>query len=309
MEDVRVVLRNDYKYFLSIAPISFKFIRERYTPYTQCSGVIIGDIDISQVNTIELYYQGKLLHLGMADSISKIHKNGKYIINFLSRGFTMLLGQNEPKPGIINDISLGSLISMNTHIPNVSWEATPANVNYIYVKEKSTIWDAICAYAYKAYGNYPYISGNNSVMASIPKNSTVFNYNNYKIITVGENVSSSGILSKVHMSDIEGNYSYTKDNDDAKKYNIVRNKYYPFDRQWLSSPTDGLLTRLKYSNRAINSAFIKYEGHYFENLMDKAKFTLEGNVFFNNEYISKVEFYGNKYGVFTQLTVYRDSYS
>ena len=309
MEEVRLVFKHGNNFLLSKAPVSFKFTRERYTPYTQCTGVIIGDVEVSEINSIELYYQNKLLHKGMADSITKVYKNGRFIVKFLSRGFTMLLGQNEPKPGIISNSSLASIISMNTQIPNVSWEATTEIINYIYVKEKSTIWDAICAYAYKAYKNYPYISQDNVVNASIPTNATIFNYNSYKIATIGEGVSTSGILSTVFMSDADGEYTHTKDNNFAKSHNIVRKKYYPLDKQWLASPQDGLESKLKYSNRGVNLAFIKYEGHRFENLMDKAKFDYKNKAFLNNEYISRVEVLGNKYGVFTTISVYRDSYA
>lgn len=309
MDEVRLVFKHNTNFLLSKAPVSFKFTRERYTPYTQLSGVIIGDIDVSKVNNIELYYQNKLLHKGMADNVSKIYRNGRYIITFLSRGFTMLLGQNEPKPGIISNSSLASIIAMNTFIPNVSWENTTSIESYIFVKEKSTIWDAICAYAYKAYKNYPYILNDNTVMASIPTGVTTFDYSSNKIMTCGECASTSSMLSKVFMSDMDGEYSYTQENADASQYNIVRKKYYPLDKQWYASPEDGLDFKLKYSNRAVNLAFVKYKGHRFENLLDKAKFIKGGNTLINNERISKVEVIGNKYGVFTNISVYRDSYA
>lgn len=308
MENVKVVLKNANGESQQAVPINFRFIRERYTPYTQCTGVFIGNIEISSICTIELYYNGTLLHRGMSDSIVKKYKDGRFIISFLSRGYTLLLGQNEPKPGIRNNLTLGGLISENAHIPNVQWEATTDLVNYIYVKEKSTIWDAICAYSYKAYKNYPYIKNTNTVYASVVQSPKTFNYNSERIITMGESVSTSGLLSKLYMCDTEGEYTYTQDNSIADDYNIVRRKYYPLDKQWLENPEDGLKAKLNYSNRGKNAVYLVYAGHKFENLMDKGNYNLDGINFMLSEHISGVEVTGNKNGVFTKITVYRDSY-
>ena len=261
------------------------------------------------VCTIELYYNDRLLHRGMADDLSKEFKDGRFFISFLSRGYTMLLGQNEPKPGVITDIALGSLIGINTHIPYVQWQATTQLAGYIYVEEKSTIWDAICAYAYKIYNNHPYIVDSNTVYASLPEVETKMNYNFEVIVSMGETVSTSGIISRVHMKDTNDEYTLTQDNSLSSQYNIVREKYYPFDMQWIHSPEDGLDSKLKFSNKAIKAVHLTYVGHKFENLMDKAVYNYNGNGFMLSEYISGVEFYGNKNGVFTKITVYRDSYA
>lgn len=309
MEDIKIVFKDINGNEQEYTPIGFKFVRERYTPYTQCTGTFIGDVDVSVVKSILLYYQGRILHRGMADSISKSYKNGRYITGFMSRGYSMLLGQNEPEPGIRSGVNLANLISENTSIPNVTCQAYTDSVNYIYVKEKSTIWDAICAYSYKAYKNYPYIINTNMVYADVPSDPQKFNYNTENIVTLGEGVSTSGMLSTVYMSDTEGAYTYSQSNSATNNYSIVRKKYYPLDRQWLASPEDGLKSKLFYSNRGIYSASLVYEGHKFENLMDTANYSQLKNAFMRAEYICGVEVFGNKNGVFTKITVYRDSYS
>lgn len=308
MENVKIKLINNNDTQTEVEAAGFRFVRERYTPYTQCEGVIIGNYDISLVFCIELYYNNQLLHKGMADSIQRKYQNGRYIITFLSRGYTLLLGQNEPKPGIISDITLGSLIGYNTSIPNVTWEATTKKVGYIFVKEKSTIWDAICAYAYKAYKNYPYIYGVNSVHTSVPESPKRFNYNLQKIVSMGEKLSLSGIISKVYMSNTDGEYEYSAQNNNAQADEIVREKYYPLDKQWYSSPQDGLKSKINYSNRGEYAAWVKYKGHLFENLLDKAVYTTDCNHMLA-EKICAVEVVGNKNGVFTTVSIYRDSYS
>lgn len=309
MENVRVSFVNTDGTAQDFTPFSFRFNRERYTPYTQCIGSVIGKAEISAISYIELYYDDTLLHRGMADSVEKKYINGRYVTTFLSRSFTMLLGQNEPKPGIITNITLGSLISQNTSIPNVQWQATTESVNYIYVKEKSTIWDAICAYAYKAYENYPYIVNTNSVYVTAPETNKLFNYSNERLVTVGEKLTTSGILSTVLMCDTDGEYSYVQDNASAEAYDIVRKKYYALDRQWLSSPEEGLDFKLAYSNRGIYSKYLKYPGHKFENLMNKANCNINSSPFMKAQYISAVEVRGDRNGVFTTITVYEDDYA
>lgn len=309
MENVKVVFKNVADTVYEATPLNFRFIRERYTPYTQCSGTVIADFELAAVCSVELYYNNTLLHRGMADDLSKTFKDGRCFISFLSRGYTMLLGQNEPEPGLIADSNLSSLMNSNTAIPNVQWQSDTENVGYIFVKEKSTIWDAVCAYAYKAYKNYPFITDTNTVSVSLPKVETRINYNNETIVSMGETVSTSGIISRVYMKDINDEYSYSRDNSISSQYNIVREKYYALDQQWLASPDDGLQSKLRYSDKARNAVYITYVGHKFENLMNRAIYNLDGVGFMQAEYISGVIFYGNKNGVFTKITVYRDSYA
>lgn len=309
MENVKVVFRDTNGDEQEYVPISFRFVRERYTPYTQCTGTFIGDVEVSLVSSIKLYYNDRILHYGMADSIKKNYKNGRYIVSFMSRGYSMLLGQNEPKPGIRSKVNLANLMSENTHIPNVTCQAYTQQVNYIYAKEKSTIWDAICAYSYKAYHSYPYIRNTNVVYASAPSEPQGFNYNTENVVSLGEGVSTSGMLSKLYMSDTEGEYTYTQESSVASDYSIVRTKYYPLDKQWLAAPEDGLKSKLNYSNKGVYSAWLVYPGHNFENLMDKADHSQLKYAFMRAEYICGVEVFGNKNGVFTKISIYRDSYS
>ncbi|MGN1132840.1 MAG: hypothetical protein ACI4RN_00120 [Oscillospiraceae bacterium] len=289
----------------SIKPINFRFVRERYTPFTQLSGNAVFNGDILEIKTIELYWEDNLLHCGMPDNVTKRFSDGRFILSFLSRGYTMLLGQNEPKPGIRNNISLGSLISENTQIPHVSWQGVSDVANYIYVKEKSTIWDAVCAYAYKVFENYPYIKNANSVYV---KDADVqhFSYGTEKILSMGESVNTSSILSKVYMKDVgddESTYSFSKSNTLTDGMDIVRVKYYPLDKQWLSDCEKGMSAKLGYSSRNIKSKFIVYKGFKGENLCDTASYCTADNSFLLSEKISKVELSGSRKGLITKITV------
>ncbi|MDE6149220.1 MAG: hypothetical protein K2F81_03875 [Ruminococcus sp.] len=292
----------------SYIPIDFKFTRERYTPYTTLEGHLLTARDITDINTVYLYINNKLVHCGMADFIQRKNAKGRNLITFTSRGFTLLLGQNEPVPGIISNVNLKGLVSDNVTIPYVQCQEDTKTVNYIYVKEKSTIWDAVCAYAYKAYKTYPFITGTNTVNAASGRGVENHSYFSETITYYGETLSTSGLLSQVYMADSEGKYSYTKKNGHSENRKIVKKKYYPLDRQWYSSPEDGLQSKLNYSNKGYISAELQYKGHKFENIMDRAVYQ-NGTFLINSERISAIEVTGNKRGIFTKVTVYRDSYA
>lgn len=288
--------------------IDFRFVRERYTPYTVLSGHFLSSVTIQNVKTVYFYLNNHLIHVGMPDYLQRKYTKGRSLISFMSRSYTMLLGQNEPVPGIISNTDLTDLISCNTSIPYITCQNQTQRLNYVYVKEKSTIWDAVCAYSYKAYQTYPYIYNTNTVRVTPPDNVTTHTYENDTITSYGEKLSTSGLYSHVYMADIDGQYIYGQINNDAVARDIVKKKYYRLDEQWYYNPDDGLLSKLKYSNKGYISRSFEYKGHKFENLQDRVSFT--GNSFsINNELIAGVEVKGNSHGIFTVITVYRDSYS
>lgn len=308
MENVKIKLNYMGGAIHTLIPLNFQFVRERYTPYTTLQATAVYDCDISKVNEIELYYNDKLLHRGMTDYIERKYENGRSVIKLMSRSFSMLLGQNEPIPGMIYNVTLSDLITSNTNIPYLQWQSGTKTVNYIYVKEKSTIWDAICAYSYKVYKCYPYIQDSNTVCVSVPDIGVTQDYSYHSIISITDRISTTGILSNVYMSNSEGEYCYSKTNLDASSRNIVRKKYYPLDRQWYANPDEGLTFKLNYSNRGVKAFDIKYKGHKFENLMDHAIYR-GNNYTIERDFISAVEVTGNKNGVFTKISIYKDSYS
>lgn len=291
----------------SYTPMDFKFTRERYTPYTTLEGHLLTAHDITDINTVYLYINNKPVHCGMADFIQRKNFKGRNIITFLSRGFTLLLGQNEPVPGIISNVDLKGIVTGNSDIPYVKCQESTKTVNYIYVKEKTSIWDAVCAYSYKAYKTYPYITGTNTVNAA-SNNIAHHSYFGETVTYFGERLSTSGLLSQVFMADSDGKYTYTKQNAFSEKRKIVKKKYYPLDRQWYSSPEDGLQSKLDYSNKGYISAEFEYKGHQFEDIMDRAVYK-NGDFAINSERIAAVQVTGNKRGIFTKIAVYRDSYA
>ncbi|MBO5448278.1 MAG: hypothetical protein J5994_03010 [Ruminococcus sp.] len=286
--------------------ISFVFEKDMYIPYTKASGrfyLRIGEsFSPADIRKIRLYIGGELRHCGLPDSVSLSERPEGKILSFTSRGFTVLLVQNEPYPKINSDVDLGSLITKNLIHPEIGYESSTPQVGYIYVKEKSTVWDAVTAYSIKAVGNYPYIRGTNTVSCTAAGGEK--DYSGVLWTEREETLSSSQILSEVNMADADGQYVYSAADDMAQQLGIVRRKYFPLDRQWLYSPESGLRARLSYCARMSKGISAAYEGSVGEDIMDTA--VNAGAM--SGKRINSLRIWGNYRGVFTKIRAYEDRY-
>lgn len=304
--ELRLVLKNGTQKDL-VCCIGFSFEKELYMPFTKASGRFYTDekMDFNawDIMTIELYINGILRHSGMPDDL-KIHPYaGGSCVDFSSRGYTLLLMQNEPYPKINTNVTLKSLVERNLTVPQIICEDPTPEERYIYVKEKSSVWDAVTAYSIKALGNYPYIRGCNNVCVKIGSRNDI-NLSACNIIDEGTTLDTTNILSDVHMIDTDLELQYDAHDRAAVDIGMVRSKYYPLDQQWLYSPDIGLNAKLNYSNRGIRSSFLTYCGALGEDIMDTAKYcSLDG------KRISYVRVWGNKNGIFTTLKAYDDRYA
>lgn len=303
---LKLILKNNTYRILENC-LSFSFEKELYMPFTKSSGRFFlpsaADFDVRNVMTVELYLDGILRHCGLPDNITIRPYAGGRIISFVSRGYTLLLMQNEPYPEINTNVTLKSLVERNMTVPQIVCEDPTPTERYIYVKEKSTVWDAVVAYSIKALGNYPYVRSTNTVCVNIGSRG-VINYSSSTLIDEGRALDTSNILSDVHMIDEDLGVQYDAHDQDAEDIGIVRSKYYPLDKQWLYSPQTGLQAKLDYSNRAIKQSFFTYTGCLSEDIMD----TIQGTAL-NGLRISCIHTWGNKNGIFTTVSSYHDRYA
>lgn len=287
--------------------VSFTFDKELYMPYTKAAGKFYladgEDISAMEIARIGLEIGGVKRHEGIPCSVQVISQPQGKMLTFLSQGYTVLLMQNEPYPKINSDMDLGNLITKNLNVPEISWEENTPQVGYIYVKEKSTVWEAVTAYSVKATGNYPYIRGTNKVCVTMCEAQTV-DLSGIRVISAGTGVDTSLILSKVNMADINDEYSYTAEDSRAADYGIVREKYFPLDYQWLYSPEEGLAAKLNYLGRGVKERSVVYIGSCGEDLMDRAVNC--GSL--GERRINAIRIWGNSSGVFTRLKCYEDAY-
>ncbi len=247
----------------------FRYVKELYTPYVyfECE-FTSSSVEIADFNRIEFYIYGKLMHRGIVDSIDIRCNSGRYKVYVKSKGFTSLLCQNQPTPGMMTNVDLNGIISTFPDIPYITCENSNVE-NYIYIKDGSTVWDAVCNLAFKQTGLYPYIEGTNNVR--IKRRSPVMEYylDSKAVLETGVRHDFTKVISHIHMQDIEGNYDvYSKENQAATGRNIIRHKQIPLDRQFLSNPESALDYKLNFSMRGIVCHYIKYVGYSFEDLLD-----------------------------------------
>lgn len=282
--------------------VSLHFEKERYTPYTTASGVFICEQELDYISKLRLFLDGKGVHYGPVDSFERYVEGGISYIKFSSRGFSMGLSQNQPMPGMNLNVNLETLIDNNITIPYVTCEADTEVANYIFVKETSSLWDAVVALGQKVAGTYPYIYGEN-VIRLTRHESEAFDVFSHKIIREGFGVKLLNVVSDYHMKDTEDAYSYNYTNTVASNYEIVRHKYISLDRQWLSDPDSGLMHKGKFSGKGIKYSYLKLSGYCPVELRQNV---LKGET---EKEISRFSIDYNKNGFSTTLWFYEDGYT
>ncbi len=286
---------------------SLSYEKECYTPYSSFRGSFLTEADIGEIIDAELIINGTAVHKGIIDSadIRELPSHKELIIS--SRSHTSMLGQNELVPGLISNASLNSLMTDYIQLPNVYHENISDTVNYIYVKEHASLWEALCNLCLKQYGTYPYIAGLNTIRYTLPANpkTVALSRDNANITAVGASYDYTKMTSDIHMKDTQGTYNTFNKNDTcASGRNIIRHRHIAFDRQWLDNPVSGLGYKLNFAMRGFKSSYVSYLGYSGEDLNDIVSF--EG---IQNKRISRINIQGGDKGLATKLTCYFDRYN
>ncbi|MGN1481277.1 hypothetical protein [Porcipelethomonas sp.] len=284
--------------------ISFFFSKEAYTPYTYFEGIFATvPIDAGEVNRVYFYINNKNIHLGLVDSIDFYRKNNTDYMKIKSKGFTSLLCQNQPEPGMNTNVTLSDIMS-GFSIPYATYETTEA-INYIYVKEGSTLWDAAANLNFRLNGGYPYIEGTNHVRVTL-KDPAEISVNSKDVIKSGVLYDYMKIVSHLHMKDAEGTYNvFSRSSQYAIDRNLIRHKQIPLDMQYLSDPDSGLLFKLNYSMRGCRCRYVQYAGYAGEDLNDTLTYE-DGSI--SAQRIKRIEISGQNGIVKTLLGVYEDAF-
>ena len=302
MANVTLYLHSATKVYSLTKCVSLSYEKERYTPYTTASGIFVCTQTPEEIYKLSIVVDGVSIHYGPVDSYEFYREKGLSLVRFSSRGFSMGLSQNQPLPGMNFNVNLQSLIDANVTVPHVTCQQDTAVANYIFVKESSSLWDAIVALCQKVEGTYPYISGQNTVMFSKPSESAL-DLSGEKVVKSGNGVHLTNVISHYHMKDTEDAYSFNYTNQVASDFEIVRHKYINLDRQWLSDPDSGLMHKGYFSGKGIKYTFRKFAGFHFADLCRKVK--LSSSV---TKEVSKIRLEYTKKGFFTTLWFYDDDY-
>lgn len=296
--------------------IYFRYVKELYTPYVIFEGKCITDqlIDASGIKRIEFCYWNNMIYRGLVDSIDVCRKDGQYIISVKSKSFTSLLCQNQPEPGLMAAADLSGVIETYPDIPYVTCENSSVE-NYIFIKDGSSIWDAVCNLGYKQTGMHPYIEASDIVRIT---KRAYRNWNFYRqntVIASGTSYDFTHLISHIHMQDINDSYDvYSQSAPEALSRDIIRHKQIPLDRQFLNNPYSALDYKLKFGARGLKCNYITYIGFDVEDLFDKFSYiiTNEKNeivqTMFDGKDIHKIETVFNGVNVMTTLGSYEDRF-
>lgn len=288
--------------------VSFSFERERYRCYTEFHGVFRGTCAPEEVLEVRFYLDGKLLHRGTADSVVSEQSGTRSLVRVMSFSFTMSLGQNQLEPGIITDANMLKIVERSlANRTDFSFQSDTPTVNYVYINEKSTMWEAMCVYTAKAFENYPYIRAQNTVWCDTSKGAA-HDYSGEKIVAVNRGVSLSKLISEVYTEGTDDEWSVTLTDDFAKRRHIAKQRYYPRDREWLYDQTAGLRYHLGEFAGGRQYKEFTYVGFKGEELRDTALLTAAGVTFSNCE-ICRVRVTGSQKGVLTTIGCYSDVYT
>ncbi len=286
--------------------LSFSFKKTLYSSYTMLNASFIANnSDYLSACEILLSVNNNTVHHGLIDSFEISEKNGVKIGKAVSRGFTSLLLQNQIEPGIKNNISLNSLLDNYYPLNYITHEDNSNTENYIYVQNRSTMWDGVVTLAYKLCNTYPFIESANCIRITPKSEPSHFSFSDSEITAYGTAYDFSNLISNFDMPDIEGNYgTYTLENSDVLQNKIIRHKYIEFDREFLYNPQQALIFRDKISNKAKLCHYIEYSGYRGEDLTDTISFKS-----IDTQKIGLINIKGTNKGVFTKTGVYFDSFS
>lgn len=304
---ISILLTDVYNNVITINKVlSFKVTKEYYTPYsTLKADVIFPDMSFFLCKKVQLILNGFTIHCGLLDNLILNSTLNYSHATISSKSFTSLLCQNQLEPKLMGNVSLNSLVDDFISIPEVSHEDNSESVNYIFVKNGSTLWDAVVNLNNKINGGHPYICNNNKIMISKKTNPLSVTLTNDSLTDFGYGFDTTKMVSDIHMQDIDGNYNtYNLNNYDVSRFNIVRHKQIDLDRQYLSNPQDALIHKINYSMRGYYFCFGTYYGYSGEDIGDYINFPNSKP----NSRVSKLEVTGSKGIVSTKVYAYYDNY-
>jgi hypothetical protein len=299
-------------YATQVYPTSFRFIRDVYSPYTELTAKYLPlNTPFTNANRIRLILGNTMVHDGIVDKINLYRPADDNYCVVRSRGYSSLLLQNEITPGLHTNLTFNNLMDNFITIPTISHESNSSGTNYIYVKQGSSMWEAISNFCYKVYGTHPYISGANVINVTQKTNPATFTRTTSDCFAWGQKYDFTNAVSHFHMADIDGNhnaYNYTDSAVTAKQ--IIRHKHYELDRQYLEDPQNSLLYRSKMSKRRFYSVYYAYDDYNGETLGDIMN--LSGTVAAANRRINRVEIIGTSsksgYQITTKVFAYTDGF-
>ena len=157
----------------------------------------------------------------------------------------------------------------------------------------------------KAYGTQPFIYGTNTVRVTKPSAQPVV-ISADRVVTCGDSTDRRSMLSTVYFQDMDETYPYTMTSQAAEQLGIIRQRYYPFDRQWLVDTDKGMRLKLATSARRCDADFVSYIGYSGEDLF--TPFSADCGAFAISGEVHDLSVRAEDGRVVTTLTAYSDTF-
>lgn len=282
--------------------LRFSLLRERYQAFAQLHAQFLLEEPVALPTEVSFCLGGTLVHEGVVVNAACFREKGIWILKLSSRSFSAALTKNQLVPGIYTNVTLQTLME-TYHLPNITYDSSVEEINYIYVKENAAMWDSVIAYNYKLCGGFPYIRVPNllCMMPQTGQDAIVLPADS--VLSMGTGSYSGDMFSRIDMANAAGKYgSFTDINPEAVSRGIVRVRQMAMDQQYLYSPEDALSFRIAVSNRKLYSEEIRYLGYCGEDLEDLVQY---GD---KTARVSRILVTGDASGITTSDTFYFDPF-
>lgn len=289
--------------------LDFLFEKERYSSSTHLTGKWICETEISNVISLKLYIDGKLMHFGYpSKGTGYVKEEGRGVFKVNSYGYTKLLEENRPASGIVTNVDLNAILNSNYYIPNVSCQQSTPTVNYVNYYEGTSKWKAMICYSIRAYGIPPYIRNDNTVLCTYPDDLNVIALDPYSILLMGKGSDLSRVISHISETDVDGTLNaFSLDNPSAISRSVTRHCDIPFDYEWVMDSELGLSYRINSSMKGMDFDYFTVKGYLGGDLLDHLTYLKSDGTTYLSP-ITKISVAGHKDGFTTTYYCYHDAY-
>ncbi len=249
----------------------FSLVRERYLPYSELRLTLPAARAYALPIRVRFSLNGQLLHDGSICTAEYVQEKGELMLRIRSRSYTAVLTGSQLIPGMHYDVTLVSLMTAYA-LPHITYQAETAAVDYILVKENTSMWDALTAYSYKLCGSYPYIRVPNELCVAPQSSTDTVLLPEDAVLTQTRRSDASELISRIDMANLDGQYGvFSRINGQAVLREITKVRQILFDRQFLYNPDDALKFRLACSNRRLRQTAVTYLGYCGEDIEDRIR--------------------------------------
>ena len=281
--------------------LRFTLVRDRYQPFASLEAVVAdsGMLPVSAALSVGAY----AVFDGIVRTAERVTEGGVKLLRITARSWSEALLRNQLLPGLRFQVTLESLMT-DYPLPHMSYETVPEPVNYIYIEDRTVLWDAVIAFCYKLNGSMPFVRADNQVCVFGRQSSEPVMLPADRLFSDSDTANCAGMISRIEMADIDGTYGvFSMSNPEAETREIVRVKRIQFDKRFLHDPYEGMAFHIALSNRRLSGRTLRYAGYCGEDLEDWVGLGADFRA-----HVSRIVLHGDDRGIVTEDSFCYDSF-